>query len=107
VIYGASKAVTDKLTSDMVNEIANTEISVVSLYPGMVRTEEVLKYAQYLDMSNSESPQFIGRVIAQLYLDPLRKQKSGKVYIAAALAKEYGISDVDGKQPRPLTIDEV
>ena len=107
VIYGASKAAADKLTSDMAYELTNTEISVVSLYPGLVRTEEVLKYAQYFDLSNSESPQFIGRVIAQLYLDPARKQKSGKVYIAAALAKEYGISDVDGKQPRPLTIEEV
>ena len=107
VIYGASKAAADKLTSDMAYELTNTEISVVSLYPGLVRTEEVLKYAQYFDLSNSESPQFIGRVIAQLYLDPVRKQKSGKVYIAAALAKEYGISDVDGKQPRPLTIEEV
>jgi NAD(P)-dependent dehydrogenase (short-subunit alcohol dehydrogenase family) len=78
IIYGASKAATDKLTSDMANELANTEISVVSLYPGMVRTEEVLKYAQYLDMSNSESPQFIGRIAAQLYLDPMLKQRSGK-----------------------------
>ena len=106
IIYGASKAATDKLTSDMANELANTEISVVSLYPGMVRTEEVLKYAQYLDMSNSESPQFIGRIAAQLYLDPMLKRRSGKVCIAAALAKEYGINDVDGKQPRPLTIEE-
>jgi len=106
IIYGASKAATDKLTSDMANELANTEISVVSLYPGMVRTEEVLKYAQYLDMSNSESPQFIGRIAAQLYLDPMLKQRSGEVCIAAALAKEYGINDVDGKQPRPLTIEE-
>ena len=107
VIYGASKAATDKLTSDMAYELTNTEISVVSLYPGLVRTEAVLKNAQYFDLSNSESPQFIGRVIAQLFLDPARKQKSGKVYTAAALAREYRISDVDGKQPTPLTIEEV
>ncbi|MBD0286230.1 MAG: SDR family NAD(P)-dependent oxidoreductase [Flavisolibacter sp.] len=107
VIYGASKAAADKLTSDMAVELANSEIAIVSLYPGMVRTEAVLEAAAYLDLSNSESPQFIGRVIAQLYLDPHLKEKSGKVYIAAALAKEYGISDIDGKQPRPLTIEDV
>jgi len=107
VIYGASKAVADKLTADMANELEKTEISVISLYPGLVRTEEVLKVAEYLDMSNSESPQFIGRVIAKLYLDPLRKQRSGKVCIAAALAKEYGIEDIDGKRPKPLTIEKV
>lgn len=78
----------------MAHELEKTEISVVSLYPGLVRTESVLKAAEYLDLSNSESPQFIGRVIAALYLNPLRKKRSGKVCIAAALAKEYGIKDL-------------
>ena len=86
VIYGASKSATDKLTSDMAHELTNTEISVVSLYPGLVRTEAVLK-AQFFDLSNSESPQFIGRVIAQLFLDPARKQKSGKVYTCCCIGE--------------------
>ncbi len=30
--------------------------AAIALYPGLVRTEEVLKNAQYFDMSNSESP---------------------------------------------------
>jgi len=107
VIYGASKVVADKLTADMAQELEKTGISVIALYPGLVRTEEVMKIAQYLDMSNSESPQFIGRVIAKLYLDPLRKQRSGKVCIAAALAKEYNIEDIDGKRPEPLTVEKV
>jgi dehydrogenase/reductase SDR family member 1 len=107
VIYGASKVVADKLTSDMATELGKTDISVISLYPGLVRTEEVMKIAQYLDMTNSESPQFIGRVISKLYLDPLRKQYSGKVCIAAALAEVYDIEDIDGKRPKPLTIEKV
>lgn len=107
IIYGASKVVADKLTADMAKELEKTEISVIALYPGLVRTEEVMKIAQYLDMSNSESPQFIGRVIAKLYLDPLRKLRSGKVCVAAALAKEYNIEDIDGKRPEPLTIEKV
>lgn len=57
--------------------------------------------------SNSESPRFIGRVIAKLYSDPLRKLRSGKVCIAAALAKEYNVEDIDGKRPEPLTIEKV
>jgi len=32
---------------------------------------------------------------------------SGKILVAAALAKEYGFTDVDGKQPRPLTLANV
>jgi hypothetical protein len=39
-------------------------VTTVSLYPGLVRTESVMKAAQYVDLSNSESPQFIGRAVA-------------------------------------------
>jgi hypothetical protein len=34
-------------------------------------------------------------------------QRSGTVCVAAALAKEYGVSDIDGKQPIPLTLDTI
>jgi hypothetical protein len=33
-------------------------------------------------------------------------QKSGKTLVAAALALEYGFTDIDGKQPRVLTAAE-
>jgi len=81
-------------------------VAVVSLYPGLVRTESVMKAAQYLDLSNSESPQFIGRVVAALATDPELMWKSGQILVAAAVAQEYGIKDIDGKQPRPITVDE-
>jgi len=32
---------------------------------------------------------------------------SGTVVVAAACGKEYGFTDVDGKQPKPLTVDGV
>jgi hypothetical protein len=32
---------------------------------------------------------------------------TGKVLVAAALAKEYGFIDIDGKSPRLLTLNEV
>ncbi|WP_245431793.1 hypothetical protein [Rhizobium sophoriradicis] len=54
-------------------------------------------------MSNSESPQFIGHVIAGLWRDPALMLKSGTVSVAAALAREYGIADVDGYRPVPLS----
>ncbi|MDQ2691077.1 MAG: SDR family NAD(P)-dependent oxidoreductase, partial [Chloroflexota bacterium] len=61
VPYGAAKAAVDKLTADMAHEAAPFKIAVISLYPGLVRTESVLRAAEYFDMSNSESPQFTGR----------------------------------------------
>jgi dehydrogenase/reductase SDR family member 1 len=106
-IYGISKAATDKMTADMAHELAPHGIAVVSLYPGLVRTELVIAAAAsgWFDLSNSESPQFIGRVIAGLASDRQLMQRSGAVCVAAALAQEYGVSDVDGKHPTPLTLE--
>jgi NAD(P)-dependent dehydrogenase (short-subunit alcohol dehydrogenase family) len=104
-IYGISKAATDKMTADMAHELRPHNIAVVSLYPGMVRTEAVMAAAEWLELSNSESPEFIGLVIAALARDPHLMQRSGSVCVAAALAKEYGVSDIDGKQPVPLTLE--
>jgi hypothetical protein len=78
----------------------------VSLYPGLVRTEAVLA-AGVFDLSNSESPEFIGRAVAALAGDPDGSRHSGSVLVAAALADEYGFTDIDGKRPRPLTLADV
>lgn len=109
VLYGVAKAATDKLTFDMAHELKSHCVAAVSLYPGMVRTAAVLKAAQegWLDLSNSESPEFIGRVVAALFQDPRLMEESGKVLIAAQLALELGVRDVDGRQPAPLTIEKV
>jgi dehydrogenase/reductase SDR family member 1 len=106
VIYGVAKAATDKMTSDMAEELAPHGVAVISLYPGLVRTEAVLQAAAQgaFDLANSESPQFIGRVIAALNSDPQLAARSGKVVVAAALAREFGILDIDGKSPSPLAL---
>src|SRR6185369_13402316 len=69
VAYGVSKAATDKMTADMATELESHGVAVVSLYPGMVRTEKVMEAAQFLDLSNSESPEFIGRAVVALASD--------------------------------------
>jgi len=107
VIYGTSKAATDKMAGDMAHELRGHDVAVVSLYPGMVRTEAVMAAAAVLDLSNSESPEFIGRVVAVLAADDHRMRWTGQTLVAAALALEYGIADIDGTQPRPLTIADV
>jgi NAD(P)-dependent dehydrogenase (short-subunit alcohol dehydrogenase family) len=107
VAYGVSKAATDKMTAHMAAELQPHGVAVVSLYPGMVRTEKVMASAAWLDLSNSESPEFIGRAIAALAADPDVVRHTGKVVVAAALARDYGFIDIDGKSPRPLTIADV
>jgi dehydrogenase/reductase SDR family member 1 len=107
VAYGVSKAATDKLTADMAVELKPYGVAVVSLYPGLVRTEKVMEAAARLDMSNSESPEFIGRAVVALASDPDVMRHTGKVLVAAAVAQEYGFTDVDGKSPHPLTLADV
>jgi NAD(P)-dependent dehydrogenase (short-subunit alcohol dehydrogenase family) len=103
-IYGIAKAATDKMTADMARELDAHGVTAVSLYPGMVRTEAVLAAAEWLDLSNSESPEFIGRVVAALANDPGLRARSGSVLVAAAVAAELGVTDIDGRQPVPLTL---
>lgn len=105
-IYGISKAATDKLTADTAHELRPHGVAVVSLYPGLVRTEAVLA-AGVFDLSNSESAQFVGRAVAALATDPNVLARSGSVLVAATLGREYGFTDIDGKSPRPLTLSDV
>jgi dehydrogenase/reductase SDR family member 1 len=109
VIYGVAKAATDKMTADMAVELKPHNVAVVSLYPGLVRTEAVMEAARggWLDITQSESPEFSGQVVAALASDPSLMKRSGRVLVAAALAEEFGIRDVDGRRPTALTLETV
>jgi NAD(P)-dependent dehydrogenase (short-subunit alcohol dehydrogenase family) len=106
VAYGMAKAATNKMTETMAYELEKYNISVLTIYPGLVRTESVQKAAEFFDLSNSESPEFIGYSIAALASDKNIFSKSGTIQIAAQVALDYGFKDIDGKQPIPLTIEK-
>jgi dehydrogenase/reductase SDR family member 1 len=108
-LYGISKAATDKLTSDVAEELAPFGVAAISLYPGLVRTEAVVAAAASgaFDLANSESPEFIGNVVAGLYKDPSLMKRSGRALIAVSIAAELGVMDIDGSSPRALTIVDV
>jgi NAD(P)-dependent dehydrogenase (short-subunit alcohol dehydrogenase family) len=105
VAYGTAKAAVDRMGNYMAHELREHEVAAIVLYPGLVRTESIMESAEYFDLSNSESPQFIGRAVAGLLADPNIMQKSGQILTAADLALEYGFTDIDGKQPIPLTLE--
>jgi hypothetical protein len=65
-----------------------------------------MEAAGHLDLKNSESPRFAGRVAVRLAGNPDLLRRSGAALVAASLAREYGGTDVDGSHPRPLTLDE-
>lgn len=102
VAYGMAKSATNKMTETMAYELKEYGISVITIYPGLVRTESVMKASDFFDLSNSESPEFIGLAIAALATDESVLDKSGTKQTAAQIAIDYGFKDIDGKQPIPL-----
>ena len=106
VIYGIAKAATDKLTGDAAEELRPHNVAVVSLYPGLVKTEAVIA-AGIFDLSRAESPEFVGRAVAALASDPDVVRWSGQVVVAAMLAQHYGFTDVDGARPPALTLADI
>ncbi|GAB2476374.1 SDR family NAD(P)-dependent oxidoreductase [Comamonas humi] len=104
--YGAGKAGTDKMTFDMAHDFRPQGVSVVSLWPGLVKTErsqrvcaaEPEKYGNAFD--SAETPEFIGRVVLALHQDPgCLAQRSGHAFYTAELASDYGVQDAGGAQP--------
>lgn len=99
VAYGAAKAATDRMVACMADELREHGVAAVSLYPGLVRTEAVMLAAEHFDLSDSESPQYVGRAVAALAADPGIMRHSGQVVRTWQLAREYDFTDVDGRQP--------
>lgn len=101
--YGAGKAAVDKMAHDMAHDLRPYEVATVSLWLGLMNTErtravleaEPDKYRN----THFESAEFPGRVLAALYQDPARMQRSGQTYYSAELAEHYGVTDIDGRQP--------
>jgi dehydrogenase/reductase SDR family member 1 len=100
VTESVGKAADDRMAACMAYELREHNIAVVSLYPGgFVRTEWVMRKAKDWDLNGSESPQFTGRAVAALAGDPDIMRNTGKVLEVAALAKQYGFTDIDGTRP--------
>jgi NAD(P)-dependent dehydrogenase (short-subunit alcohol dehydrogenase family) len=104
VVFGTTKTATDRMMRDMAHELRDTGVSAISLWQGFTYTEratENLKsvpgMANQLNSAVGSSPEFPGRVIAALAMDPASRSKSGGTFINAELAAEYGVTDRDGR----------
>jgi NAD(P)-dependent dehydrogenase (short-subunit alcohol dehydrogenase family) len=99
VAYSVAKAADDRMVAVTAAQLVARDVTAVALYPGLVRTEGVLRAADFFDLSNSESPEFVGRAVAALAADPQVRRHTGRCLVAAELADEYGFDDVDGSRP--------
>ncbi|WP_280254848.1 SDR family NAD(P)-dependent oxidoreductase [Nocardia wallacei] len=113
-VYGVAKTAVDRLTADMAHELADTGVTAVSLWPGIVDTELLqlvppdaegrrlitLPGEGTFDLRDAETPRFPGRAVVALASDPDRRRRTGKPWRVADLAKAYGFTDIDGRVPR-------
>jgi NAD(P)-dependent dehydrogenase (short-subunit alcohol dehydrogenase family) len=111
VVFGLCKAAVDRMARDMAIELKPHNVSSMSLWMGLTFTERAER-ALGLDPAMTaqtvtnpavgSSIEFPGRVIAALAADPNILQRSGGTFIAAELAQQYGVTDIDGKVPPSL-----
>jgi NAD(P)-dependent dehydrogenase (short-subunit alcohol dehydrogenase family) len=116
VAYGTGKSACDRFAADMGVELKPFNVASISLWPGIVGTEQFhqladdnlevkesnMGVAAIADKFNWETPLFVGRVIADLCNDPDLMLRTGKVHIGAELAANYGI--VDEYQQCPVSL---
>ena len=109
VAYGTGKSACDRLAADMAVELKPFNIASISLWPGIVGTEQFHQLAEnnlgitaIADKFNWETPLFVGRVIASLCNDLDLMKRTGKVQIAAELSARYGV--FDEYQHRPVSL---
>ena len=108
--YGAGKSACDRLAADMAVELKPDNIASVSIWPGIVGTEQIIDFAgqtdenerHWADGYNWETPLLTGRAIAALASDPNVMKDTGKVKIVAELAEKYRLVDSDGNRPVSL-----
>ena len=106
VAYGVGKCALDRMTADCARELGDTGVSMVSVWPGFVRTERIdmavdsgVELPPSLDLSAAESPRFTGRAVTALAVDAERSRYTGQAVAARDMADAYGFTDIDGRLP--------
>jgi NAD(P)-dependent dehydrogenase (short-subunit alcohol dehydrogenase family) len=111
VVFGTCKSAVDRMARDMAVELKPHNVTSISLWLGLTFTERAernlkrnpaMKTQTVTDPNIGSSVEFPGRVIVALAKDPNVSRRSGGTFIGAELAREYGVTDVDGNVPPSL-----
>ncbi|WP_405658005.1 SDR family NAD(P)-dependent oxidoreductase [Streptomyces sp. NBC_00079] len=89
--YGMAKAADDRLAVAAAAQLRPHGVTSVAIHPGLVRTEGVMRFAEHLDLSASQSPEGVGRAVVALTADSERRALTGQTLGVAALADRYGV----------------
>lgn len=107
-VFRMAMSCVDRMTSAIHHDLKPHGVSSVSIWPRWVRTERVLLAVEHSDpsfevsaedLAYSDTPEFTGRAIAHLAVDPGLSKRSGKTYPIVQLAHDCGFCDLDGRQP--------
>ncbi|OZC09345.1 oxidoreductase, short chain dehydrogenase/reductase family protein [Onchocerca flexuosa] len=114
VPYGVGKTAVDRMSADMAEELKDYKVTVISLWPGTVKTELTYNWLQSGMLSKltkmpqtqlermvekGETPEFVGRSIACLACDSRMFKKTGSILLTGDLCNEYMFLDNDGRIP--------
>jgi NAD(P)-dependent dehydrogenase (short-subunit alcohol dehydrogenase family) len=102
LMYDTAKAAIVRATATMAHELRPRGINVVAVFPGFATTERV----QMAGATGLESPEYTGRCVAALATDPDVGRRSGGGYRVGELARDYGVTDIDGSQPEPFDLPD-
>lgn len=106
VVFGTAKSAVDRMARDMAIELKPQNVASLSLWQNLTFGERALynlernPQMKQLTVTNPAigcSVEFPGRVIAALANDPDIMKRTGGTFINAEVAREYGITDIDGK----------
>lgn len=99
--YDVAMTAQNRLAFGMAEDLRTVGIAAIAISPGFVKTE--LVDATYDgDRTVLESVEYTGRAVVALATDPTILEKSGRTLVVGELAREYGFTDVDGRQPPPF-----
>lgn len=105
IFYDVAKNAVCRMARGLAEELANYEIAVVALSPGWMLVERMTGLSEQA-RAQTESVEYIGRAVAALAADPAAIRRSGHTYAVGDLAREYGFSDIDGRQPTAYVIED-
>lgn len=110
LFYDLAKNAVARMIWAMAQELREHGIAALAVAPGFMRTERVVeafRRAGALDALDrpggpGETPAYLGRAIVALAADENVIEKSGQLLEVGTLAREYGFTDADGRQPLPF-----
>ncbi len=111
VVFGTCKSAVDRMARDMAVELKPHNVASLAMWCGLTFTERAhrnldqnpaMKAQIVTNPQAGSSVEFPGRVIVAMAKDENIMRRSGGTFIAAELAREYGVTDIDGNLPPSL-----